>query len=233
MSKARNTLFLKLISYLKYSLIILTLISLPEVQSGSEIKLTFKCSGTYNRQIIGYSFNTPTKVYINGNEKDSGKTFQLQDGLNDVTLIFNEDIDSYHDMFNSIKNIQEVTLVSLNTKKPTSMFYMFYGTDFQKIMFKEIDTSKVTNMDHLFSESKSLVQVDLSKFNTSSVTNMHSMFRYCEKLKVIEAGHFDTSKVTNMYDIFGYCKELVYINLTNFDIQMLKLFKECLFLMKS
>ena len=218
MSKARNTLFLKLICYLKYSLIILTLISLPEVQSGSEIKLTFKCSGTYNRQIIGSSFNTPTKVYINGNEKDSGKTFQLQDGLNDVTLIYNEDIDSYHDMFNSIKNIQEVTLVSLNTKKPTSMFYMFYGTDFQKIMFKEIDTSKVTNMDHLFSESKSLVQVDLSKFNTSSVTNMHSMFRYCEKLKVIEAGHFDTSKVTNMYDIFGYCKELVYINLTNFDI---------------
>ncbi len=70
MSKTSKKIFFILISSLKYSIILLSLTSLPKVKMDfSEISFTLKCSydegGKNWPKIIGDSFNNPTKVTIN------------------------------------------------------------------------------------------------------------------------------------------------------------------------
>ena len=73
----------------------------------------------------------------------------------------------------------------------------------------KLDTSKVTNMNKLFSGCSSLVNLDISGFSTSQVTNMAGMFLGCSKLTSIDLSHFDIAKVTSMTRMFQDCSSLV------------------------
>ena len=222
MSKTRHTLFLFMISLLKYSIILFHLIQLPNVKSISEIKIKIKVSENSDswRGVLSDDFTAPSEVTINGtinNHVENLKYFYGVPGEYNIVIKFNQDISSYENMFRGLKRVDEITLVEFKTPKVKSMRNMFAYSPLKKIIFQNVDTSTVEDMSCLFTESKSLEQIDLSTLDTSSVKNMSSMFRYCEQLKVIDASSFDTSQVTDMYDIFGYCFNLVYINISSFN----------------
>ena len=80
-----------------------------------------------------------------------------------------------------------------------------------RVVFKDFDTSAVTDMRSMFYGCSNLTTLDLSSFNTSSVTNMNEMFKYCERLTTLDLSSFNTSSVTFMGGMFYDCGNLTTI----------------------
>ena len=162
----------------------------------------------------------PSAIYVNGNyETSNSKTCNLVGNTNNITLEFENEINSCENMFSGLTNIKEVDLSYFDTSKVTNMANMFLGcSNLIKINLWNINTTLVENMSGFFKECKNLISIDLSYFDTSSVTNMHEMFSNCKKIKSIDASSFNTSKVTNIGALFGYCDNLIEVNISNFDI---------------
>lgn len=80
-----------------------------------------------------------------------------------------------------------------------------------------INTSKVTNMDGMFKECKSLKDLDLSSFDTSKVATMSRILENCTNLTSLDLSNFDTSKVTDMNSMFNDCKTLTSLDISSFD----------------
>lgn len=98
--------------------------------------------------------------------------------------------------------------------------YLMYEYDGTNVSFlSKLNTSKVTNMDSMFSYCKNITSCP--DFDTSNVTNMRSMFINCKNLA--SAPLFDTSNATNMSSMFVYCMKLTTIpafnvsNVTNLN----------------
>ena len=110
--------------------------------------------------------------------------------------------------------------VYLNTD--SSMMF-FSGDSEQKIKnileldLSKFDTSRVTNMSHMFNGMRNLTTLNLSNFNTSNVTNMGGMFFSMTNLTTLNLSNFDTSKVTNMGSMFYGISNLTTLNLSNFN----------------
>ena len=79
------------------------------------------------------------------------------------------------------------------------------------------NTSKVTNMQSMFSGCSSLTSLNLDNFNTSSIMNIKQMFYHCESLITLNLSSFKTLNVTNMYGIFESCKSLTSLDLSSFN----------------
>ena len=58
-----------------------------------------------------------------------------------------------------------------------------------KVVFKDFDTSAVTDMRSMFYGCSKLTTLDLSSFDTSAVTNMGFMFYNCNNLTTIIGNH--------------------------------------------
>ena len=74
----------------------------------------------------------------------------------------------------------------------------------------KLDTSKVTDMNNIFSNCYSLTTVgDLSNWDTGAVTDMGDMFYNCKSLTSVgDLSGWDTSAVTNMSFMFRLCQSL-------------------------
>lgn len=101
---------------------------------------------------------------------------------------------------------------------PTDSSFLFYKylncTEINGL--KYLDTSKVTNMRHMFSKCEKVTYLDVTNFDTSKVTNMTGMFFYCQKLSSLDVRSFDTSNVMYMNDMFNWTNFKT-IDLSNFD----------------
>lgn len=86
-----------------------------------------------------------------------------------------------------------------------------------KVVFKDFDTSEVTDMSSMFDYCRNLTTLDLSSFDTSAVTNMSGMFFYCSRLTTLDLSNFDTSAVTDMSSMFSQCYVVTSLDLSNFD----------------
>ena len=87
-----------------------------------------------------------------------------------------------------------------------------------KIEFISIDTSKVKDMSYMFSGCNSLEYLDLTNFDTSNVEYMEGMFCGCLQLKEIKGiNNFNTSQIKNMSHMFFCCDSLEYLDLSSFD----------------
>ena len=86
-----------------------------------------------------------------------------------------------------------------------------------KVVFKDFDTSAVTDMRSMFYGCSKLTTLDLSSFNTSAVTNMNEMFKYCSKLTTLDLSSFNTSSVTFMGGMFSQCYVLTTLDLSSFN----------------
>jgi len=135
--------------------------------------------------------------------------------------------------FSNSSTVTEIDgLKYLNTSKVTNMTHLFSGcSSLTSIDLSHFNTSNVTNMAYLFSGCSSLTSIDLSHFNTNNVTNMGSMFRGCSSLTSIDLSHFNTSNVTEMGCMFMECSSLKGIILNNFCTQnvtaMVRMFSKC------
>ena len=102
---------------------------------------------------------------------------------------------------------------------PADSSYLFNESiQLTSVDFTNVNTSKVTSMDGMFSLCYQLKALDLSKFNTSKVTNMHGMFYGCQNLNALDLSMFDTSKVTNTDFMFGNCFALKILDLSSFNL---------------
>ena len=208
-----------------YFVFIINIILFPYILLNSEIRLVI--NGTIGNNITSNNFKFDhfiSEVIINGISNNYCKKIcNLTNDLNNVTIIFNEQILLCESMFEDLENIIEVDLSDFDASKVYNMNKMFLNcTNLKKIIFGNFTTSSVTIMQSTFLGCKSLTSIDLSNFDTSSVTDMKNMFSKCENLKSIDCSSFNTSKVTDMNDMFAYCSNLESVNVSNFDTSKVK-----------
>ena len=119
---------------------------------------------------------------------------------------------------------------------PENSMYLFAGWNIyagtDKIIFNNINTSKVKNMDWMFAFCNNLTSLDISSFNTSNVIDMSNMFYYCAKLTSLDLSGFDTSNVAEMDSMFAECDKLSSLNfgdkfLTSNVTSMANMFNSC------
>lgn len=79
-----------------------------------------------------------------------------------------------------------------------------------------LDTSRMTDMQNMFLNCRSLTSLDLSNFNTANVIAMSEMFNECSSLTSLDLGSFDNSNVKDMAYMFAGCTKLTTVS--NFDI---------------
>ena len=191
--------------------------SLSEKIQNNQIRLIIIGDGEQN--ILNTDFyKDPSKVYINNELTICNRTCNLLNETNNVTIVFDEEINSTENMFYNLVNISEIDLTNFDASKTTTMKYMFNGcTGLKNIIFGNINTSSVTDMSYLFANCKKITSIDVSKFDTSSVTDMQYMFTECDELKAGNLSMFDTSNVENLYELFSFCDKITSIDLSGFD----------------
>lgn len=113
-------------------------------------------------------------------------------------------------MFTSVSNIKKIDVSNLNTSRVTRMNDMFsYSSELLELDLSNFNTENVTTMRGMFSGCRSLLSiVGLDNFNTSSVTDAYRMFYDCSKLKELNLSSFDTSSITNMNEMFYFCSSI-------------------------
>ena len=153
-----------------------------------------------NAQEVGLIYVKPIPtIYWTGNStiNISGTYYKAQadkvniDGVEYYQLKLNEDLDNN--------------------------FYKFSNNTFTNLIFKDVDTSNVTNMSFMFEYCFYLTSLDLSTLNTSNVTDMNKMFSGCGALTSLDLSGWDTSNVTNMNYMFIYCSSLTSLDLSGWD----------------
>ena len=96
---------------------------------------------------------------------------------------------------------------------------------------EHLDTSQVTNMNHMFSWCDNMEQVDLSGWDTSNVTDMSYMFSNCRELKSFDFSDIDTSSLTDAVGMFNKCYSLESVEFGESEFPVLSnslgMFSEC------
>ena len=174
--------------YFKSFLFFMFSILITRSDSISEINLIIQGEGELNILNSQFSYD-PTEFLINGLSKPlCKKSCEFEGVLNNVTIKFENQIDSCSNMFAGITSIIEVDLSKFDASKVVSMFNMFGScTNMKQITFGKISTSSVKSMQHLFAECHNLEIIDRLDFDTLSVTTMRDMFFDCQSLKSINA----------------------------------------------
>jgi len=85
--------------------------------------------------------------------------------------------------------------------------YTIYGETQEEIVFDNIDTSNVTNINFMLAAKVSLPlhTLDLLNFDTRKVTNMYHMFIQCDCLSCLDLRSFNTLSVMNINDMLSDC----------------------------
>lgn len=118
--------------------------------------------------------------------------------------------------FNGFENATSINLKNLDTSRDTNMNKMFsYCKGLTKLDVSGLDTSQVTDMDSMFVVCINLTNIPVSNFNTSKVKDMHSMFDSCFKLQSLDLSMFDTSNVTDFGYMFSGDKVMSTLHLTD------------------
>ena len=111
-------------------------------------------------------------------------------------------------------------------------FYNFnYNYSITNLIFKDVDTSNVTNMSNMFYGCNNITSFDVSKFDTSNVTDMNSMFEECSSLTSLDLGGWNTSNVNYIGSMFCSCSSLTSLDMSGWDtsnvIYMSYMFNNC------
>ena len=166
-------------------------------------------------------------AYVEDDETGNG-TYKVTIG-GKGGIIANESMLGY---FGRFSKMTSVDLSALDTSEVTNMNHMFYEcSSLTSLDLSKFDTSQVTTMTWMFAECHSLTSLNVSKFDTSKVTNMSYMFYNCRSLTSLDVSKLDTSKVTNMSGMFESCSSLTSLDVSNFDtsqvIDMSWMFGNC------
>ena len=196
------------------------LIYIPTENSQSK---GFLNSSNKNRNIIRNRINSVTiyssddviseNAIIPTDENKKWDVSEKQD--NTIIAWYEENENKTYDIY--IAPNTQTTGVKIKANENSSYLFAFIGrntvcTDKQVIYgLENLDTSEVTNMNHMFYYCgyNSMTSLDLgNNFDTSKVTDMAYMFYYCgynAMTKLDLRDKFNTSNVENMYGMFWMC----------------------------
>ena len=184
----------------------------------SEIHLVVQGSGRKSFLSEDYNGVEPYKVILNGKDIINCCSYGFIGYKNNITLIFDIQIEDCENMFMNLGNIIGIDLSHFDASKVTNMISMFDGcSNLENIKFGNINTSSVKYMKYLFYGCQSLKSIDLSNLDFSNVIIMDSMFEYCTDLKSINMSNLKTSSVESMAYFFSDC----YLN--SYDLSQLDL----------
>lgn len=193
-----------------------------------------KIASTIDSEVPAYLwYDAPSKtvfwwsdadtVYAN---EDYGHMFY---GLGDVeridmTGINTSRVKNMSWMFHSSKNIyKHIELSSFDTSNAEDMSYMF-ATSGMKTMenvdpidFSKFNTSKVKNMEGMFSYSF-LPSLDIRNFDTSNVENMRLMFDTLANIRNLDLSGWNVKKVNNIQGIFTRLGKIQSLNLSGWQM---------------
>lgn len=162
---------------------------------------------TNNIITLNYYTGSETDVIVYANYEVGGKTYKTQIASNKSTSDYN-------------------TLYMFNgdgRTGTTSSSFVSKSRYIKSIKFSnDIDTSNVTDMNHMFNHCSALTDLDISCFDTSNVTNVERIFGSCSSLANLDVSSFDTSKMTNMKRMFDGCTSLTSLDVSNFDTSNVK-----------
>lgn len=123
-------------------------------------------------------------------------------------------------MFNSCKSLEDIDFTGLNTPVLNDMSYLFNGCEKLKSVTFNIDTSKVTKANNMFTGCKALNSVDLSTFDTGSLTDISYMFQGCTNttFENINLNNLNVSNVTKAGWIFSSCNGVINLDLSSWTL---------------
>ena len=138
----------------KYLLLILIFqqINLIDINTNKLISqfsiIKLEIQGTGHQKLFNNTIKYPDQIFINDiNQSHIKNTYELNEKINEIKLIWNESLNNCEGLFENCLNIT-------------------------KIDFSDFDTSKVTDMSYMFSGCSSLSALNLSNFDTSEKNNM-------------------------------------------------------------
>ena len=240
-----NKIFTNFVSF------IILLISFPNIikcqlfNLNYESIITISIKGQGNQTILSssalsingsyYKFEEiPNKIIINGILQNyTGKeVYNLPDGINNITMRWENDLVNCIAMFYELSNIIRIDLSKFDSSKVINMAGMFASLlQLQSIDFTNLDTSKVTSMEYMFSKCQALTSLDLRSFDTSKVEDMSRMFMGCSSLISLDLSNFKTPSLKNMNYMFFCCTALLSIKMNNFITSLVldfnSLFSNC------
>ena len=216
----------RLISFKNYIIIFINIIEIisltKKVLNNYELHIidskfstiTLRIKGIGNNSILGSGFNSnyyPNIIYINGEEQSIiSFSYNFNQTVNDVELIWNKSIDNCGRMFQGCINITSINLSNFDTSKVINMQYMFNSClNLFLLDLSNFNTSNVEDMSFLFCNCRTLTLLNLSNLDTSKVTDMQKMFMDCGNLRFLNLSNLDNSNVRHMFSMFMYCFRLI------------------------
>ena len=181
-------------------------------------------AGTYEIQL------DPDIAYVNTNAyailtSKGTLIFQNSDELTDTTygtVVETWEVDTSNHPWNGDDYKDKIkTIIFKNTLiDRTSAYLMFNGcSNLTKIINPEkFDTSKITDMDQMFSSCPKLTSIDISTWDTSKVTDFNSIFYGDTALTEIKGvEHLVTSSAKRIRTMFYNCSSLTSIDVSTWD----------------
>ena len=151
------------------------------------------------------------------------------DGCSKITSLdlTNFNVGNVVDMSFMFTGCSELSTLKLWTNSNTDNLlyiqYMFASLEkLGSINLEKITTSKVVNMDSVFSNCKNLFgSLRLVNFHSTALTTAKKMFENCVQLNSIYSPTFSPSLEVDTEDIFKNCRSLDYICMVNMNENML------------
>ena len=179
-------------------------------------------SATPEYTITGFKYSssldgTPIDISEDG---DSSVLAYIKNNIiycvSDEDIYLNEDANY---MFDKFVNLKQVDLSFLNFKKTRSTKFMFGNCKYLKDIDFDNDMTIVLNdIEGMFFDCQSIVDLKLYMFNTKNVRNMNLLFFNCKNLKniYIDPSIWTVKNVTNFNKMYYNCAMLR----TNFNNQV-------------
>ena len=117
-----------------------------------------------------------------------------------------------------LTNLKYLDVSKIDTSKVVDMNNMFTGaSNLTTLDVSKWDTSRVEYMSAMFEDATSLTTLDVSKWDTSKVKYMSSMFTGASSLTTLDVSKWDTSKVFNMSYMFRGASNLTTLDVSKWD----------------
>lgn len=165
----------------------------------------------------GYIFSQFT-LYNMRSEIENSKVLN---GKKIKKIVFTEPVKMGTNASYLFYNLTELEVIEnayyLDVSATTNMMYMFTHSGLKTADLSNWNTSNVSNMNNMFSNTKQLTELNIPNWNTSNVSNMNNMFSSSGALVKLNAENWDVSNVINMERMFMYSNKLRDLNIKKWN----------------
>ena len=126
-------------------------------------------------------------------------------------------LNNMYQLFNGCSGLKSIDFSNCDLSKVTNMNEAFYSCSSLESVTLPKNLSNVIEMSFTFSLCTSLVSIDLSNIDLSKVTNMQKMFSECSKLEFVTFPE-TTQNLPDASKMFLSCTTLKSIDFSNADL---------------